>query len=97
MTLKHVAWFKFKEGVTPEQIERHLEACRGLVAKVPSLDNLECGPNTTDRAGGFTHGIIVTVADRAALEAYLSHSAHIPIAEALVEDVAELRVMDIEV
>jgi hypothetical protein len=97
MTLKHVAWLKFKDGVTPEQIERHLEACRGLVAKVPDLDNLECGPNTTDRAGGFTHGIIVTVADRAALEAYLSHPAHIPVADALVEDVAELRVMDIEV
>jgi hypothetical protein len=97
MTLKHVAWLKFNDGVTPEQIERHLEACRGLVAKVPGLDNLECGPNTTDRASGFTHGIIVTVADRAALEAYLSHPAHIPVAEALVEDVAELRVMDIEV
>ncbi|MEX1071337.1 MAG: Dabb family protein [Anaerolineales bacterium] len=97
MTLKHVAWLKFKGGVSAEKIERHLEACHGLVAKVPSLDNLECGPNTTDRAGGFTHGIIVTVADRAALDAYLKHPAHVPVADALVADVAEIRVMDIEV
>lgn len=97
MTLKHVAWLKFKDGVSAEQIARHLEACRRLVAKVPSLENLECGPNTTDRAGGFTHGIIVTVADRTALDVYLNHPAHVPVAEALVADVAELRVMDIEV
>ena len=97
MAIKHVAWFIFKEGVSLEQIDKHLTACRGLVGKVPSLDSLECGPNISDRAGGFTHGIVVQVKDKAALEAYLNHPVHIPIAKALVDDIAELRVMDIQV
>jgi len=35
--------------------------------------------------------------DRDSLPAYLEHPEHVPIAEALVADVAELRVMDVEV
>jgi hypothetical protein len=60
------------------------------------LISLECGANFTDRSGGFTHGIIVSVAGRAALSEYLMHPAHVPVAEALKADLADLRVMDIE-
>jgi hypothetical protein len=51
----------------------------------------------TDRARGFTHGIIVTAPDRALLSEYLKHPAHVPVAEALKSDLADLLVMDIEV
>ncbi len=97
MALRHVAWLRFKDGVSPERIEDHLAACRSLVGRVPVLETLECGPNLTDRAGGFTHCIIVSLPDRDALPAYLDHPEHAPVAEALVADVAELRVMDVEV
>jgi hypothetical protein len=46
---------------------------------------------------GFTHCIIVSLPNRDALPAYLDHPEHAPVAEALVADVAELRVMDVEV
>ncbi len=97
MAVRHVAWLKFKNGVSPERIEQHLAACRSLVGRVPVVQNLECGPNLTDRAGGFTHCIIVFLPDRDALPAYLEHPEHVPVAEALVADVAELRVMDVQV
>jgi hypothetical protein len=97
MPLRHVAWLRFKDDVTPERIEAHMEACRSLVGRVPVVERLECGPNLSDRAGGFTHGIIVSLADADALPAYLEHPAHVPVAEALVADVAELRVMDVAV
>jgi hypothetical protein len=97
MAVRHVAWLRFKDGVSPERIEAHLAACRLLVGRVPVLENLECGPNLSDRAGGFTHCIIASVPDRDALPAYLDHPDHVPVAEALVADVAELRVMDVEV
>jgi Stress responsive A/B Barrel Domain len=97
MAWRHVAWLRFKEGVSPERIEDHLVACRALVGRVPVLENLECGPNRTDRAGGFTHCIIVSLPDGDALKAYLEHPEHVPVAEALVADLAELRVMDVEV
>src|SRR5262245_16756431 len=97
MALKHMAWLKFKDGVDGSRIDGHLAACRALQGRVPALMDLECGANVTDRSGGFTHGIIVTVADRAALDKYLQHPAHVLVSLALKADVAELRVMDIEV
>jgi hypothetical protein len=97
MTLTHIAWLRFKDDVSAERIKQHLAACRELVGKVPSLINLECGPNLTDRSGGLTHGIIVTVENREGLDQYLNHPAHVPVAAALVADVADLKVMDIQI
>jgi hypothetical protein len=96
MALRHVAWLKFKDGVSPERIEDHLAACRLLVsrpgAREPGVRTESHGPRR-----GFTHCIIVSLPDRDALPAYLDHPEHAPVAEALVADVAELRVMDVEV
>ena len=97
MALRHVAWLRFKDGVGTDRIETHMAACRSLVGRVPVIQNLECGPNLSDRAGGFTHCIIVSLPDHDALPAYLEHPEHVPVAEALVADVAELRVMDVRV
>lgn len=97
MAFLHIAWFRFNKGVSPERIEQHLAACRALVGKVPVVNNLQCGPNTSDRAGGLTHGIVVTLPDAASLPKYLEHPAHVPVAQGLVADVAELRVMDLAV
>ncbi len=95
MPLRHVAWFRFKDGVDSGRIEEHLEACRSLVGRVPAVLNLECGPNLSNRAGGLTHCIIVSLRDFDALPEHLEHPAHVPVAESLVADVAELRLMDV--
>jgi hypothetical protein len=39
----------------------------------------------------------VSLRDFEALPEYLEHPEHVPVAEALVADVAELRVMDVQV
>ena len=96
MTAKHIAWFRFDEGVSQERIDEHLRAVRSLAELVPAVTAIECGPSYTDRAGGLTHCIIVTMPDRASLPEYLEHPAHVPVAEALVSDIAELRVMDLD-
>lgn len=96
MPLLHIAWFRFKPGVSSDRIERHLAACRELVGRVPAVRDLQCGSNLSDRAAGMTHGIVVSLADYAALPAYLEHPAHIPVAKALKEGIAELRVMDLQ-
>jgi hypothetical protein len=96
MTAKHIAWFRFKDGVSEDRIERHLAAVRSLGDLVPEILSIECGASYTDRAGGLTHCILVTLTDRDALPRYLEHPAHVPIAEALVADIAELRVIDLD-
>ncbi len=96
MTAKHIAWFRFKDDVPDERVEGHMQAVRSLAELVPAVDAIECGRSYTDRAAGLTHCIIVTLPDRASLPLYLEHPAHVPIAEALVADIAELRVMDLD-
>ena len=96
MTAKHIAWFRFKDDVPQQRIEGHLRAVRSLADLVPVVSAIECGPSYTDRAAGLTHCIIVTLPDRASLPLYLEHPAHMPIADALVADIAELRVMDLD-
>ena len=96
MTAKHIAWFRFKDGVTDERAEEHMQAVRTLAGLVPVVSTIECGRSYTDRAGGLTPCIIVTLPDRASLPRYLEHPAHVPIAEALVADIAELRVIDLD-
>jgi hypothetical protein len=87
---------KFKDDVTDDRIEGHLSAVRSLADSVPAVTTIECGKSYTDRAAGLTHCIIVTLPDRASLPLYLDHPTHAPIAEALVADIAELRVMDLD-
>ena len=96
MALRHMAWFRFKDGVTTDRIEEHLSACRSVVGRVPAVLSLECGPNLSDRACGLTHCIIVSLRDYDALPD-LEHPLYVPVAEALLADVAELLVMDVEV
>jgi hypothetical protein len=97
MTVKHIAWLKFKSDISEERINHHMDACRALVGKVPTLISLECGADFMGRSGGFTHGIIVTVPSRESLPEYLNHPEHIPVAAALKADLEDLRVMDIEI
>jgi hypothetical protein len=73
-----------------------MQAVRSLAELVPDVSAIECGRSYTDRAAGLTHCIIVTLPDRASLLRYLDHPAHVPIADALVADVAELCVMDLD-
>ena len=96
VTAKHIAWFNFKEGVSDDRIEQHLEAVRNLVDRVPAVTQIECGASYTDRAGGLTHCIIVTLPSPEALPRYLEHPDHVPVADALVADIEELRVMDLD-
>jgi hypothetical protein len=97
MAIYHIAWLRFAPEVTDERIDEHLQACRALPDQVPVVQQLVCGPNhNLGRSDGFTHGIIVTLPSIEAVPAYLDHPAHVPVAERLVADLADIRVMDLE-
>jgi hypothetical protein len=97
MAVRHVVWLKFRDGIDPARIDEHMQACRALAGQVPAAITVECGANFTDHAGGFTHCIIASLADRHALPAYLEHPAHRTVGEALRADASALRVMDVEI
>ena len=70
------------------------EVC-SLANVISEIQSVNSGINISDRADGFTHGIIVTVADQRALQAYISHPAHVAVGKKLVKN-ADILAMDFE-
>jgi hypothetical protein len=96
MPLRHIGWFRFKNGISDQRIEEHFAACRAVIGRVPAVKNIECGPNLSDRADGLTHCIIVSLDSYNDLPG-LEHPEYVLVAEALLADIAEILVMDVEV
>jgi hypothetical protein len=95
MPVNHLVWIKFRPGVAAEQVQDHLKALHALRSEIPDILDLTLGANFTDRANGFTHGLVVTLRDKAALSAYAVHARHVEVAAALRRD-GELLVLDYE-
>ena len=91
----HLVLFKIKQTATPEQVEAMLAALRGLRHQIDGIVDLSCGTNTSERSGGFTHGLCVRFESKAALEAYLPHPAHKQVVHTLITPILdELIVVD---
>lgn len=95
MAIAHMVWMKFNDGVSEQVIENHLAALSALPAQIPEIVSLNLGANFTDRAQGYTHGMLVVLNDKAGLKTYAGHPKHVPVANALRED-ASLMAMDYE-
>lgn len=93
--VEHMVWIRFQPGVSANAIENHLAGLRRLPEKVPGIRKLAVGENFTDRAGGFTHGLLVTLESREALKTYADHPEHLAVAGPLQRD-AELLALDFE-
>ena len=96
MPVEHMVWIKFKDGVGAERKAEHVRNLAALGETVPAIESIRVGENFTDRARGFTHGLVVTVATRADLPRYLNHPKHVEAAGPMKEDAAEVMAMDIE-
>lgn len=76
--LRHVVAFKFKEGVTKDQIKQVEDAFRNLKKKISQIAGYEWGLNNSpeNRNRGCTHGFILTFKTEQDRDAYLPHPAH---------------------
>lgn len=76
--LRHVVAFKFKEGVTKQQIKEVEDAFRDLKKKIPQIAGYEWGLNNSpeNRSRGCTHGFILTFKSEKDRDSYLPHPAH---------------------
>ena len=95
MPVQHMVWIKFHPDTPAERIAAHLSALDSLRNKIPAILHLSVGENFTDRAKGFTHGLLVTLPSKNDLKIYADHPEHVPVAAALKKD-AELMAMDFE-
>ena len=95
MAVCHMVWIRFNPDVSAARIAEHLENLRSMAEYIPAIHDLQVGAEWTDRPHGFTHGLIVTVASRRDLPAYVQHPHHVQVAGPLKQD-AQLMAMDIE-
>lgn len=96
MRVNHIVVIRFKDGVGAERIAHHLAGLAGLRGSMPEIiTDLSVGTNFTDRANGYTHAVVVTLPERAALPLYLAHPAHVAVATGLRAD-ADYIVLDYE-
>ncbi len=81
--IKHVVTFIWNDDVTDAQVADVTEVLTRLPSLIDSLDDYTFGRDLdlTDGTGDFA--IIATVADIAALRAYLEHPDHVPVANRL--------------
>jgi len=74
--IEHIVLFRWTEKATPQAIDSVMTELRKLKGKIPGIVDLSCGANFSDRAKGYTHGLVVRFTDRAALDAYGPHPEH---------------------
>ena len=72
----HMFAFRWKPGVTEEQINRAASEIGALQGQIPGLLETFTGRNISPRGGEFAFGGVMKFVDQAALDAYGSHPVH---------------------
>ena len=95
--VEHIVLFRWAEEASQEAIDNALAELRGLRDKIAGVVEVSCGADFSDRAKGYTHGLVVRLADGAALEAYYPHPEHRRVLREFVNPIrADILALDYE-
>jgi Stress responsive A/B Barrel Domain len=95
--IQHIVLLRWNETATQEAINATMTELRGLKDKIPGILGVSSGTNFSERAKGFTHGLIFQFKDRAALEGYLPHPEHQRVVQKLLNPIrADALIFDYE-
>jgi hypothetical protein len=97
--VKHIALLKFKDGTAQDQTDNVFGNILDITETIPGIEDYVSGPNSSPEglSQGYTHALVMTFADGAARDAYLSHPEHERV-KALFEPIIDsLLVFDFEV
>jgi hypothetical protein len=72
----HVFAFRWRPGVTEDQIQRVISEIRQLQGQIPGLLETHVGKNISPRGQGYELGGVMKFADRESLDAYGPHPVH---------------------
>ena len=71
--IQHIVLLKWKPGTAEERILTAFRQAEHLPNKIDGVDSLTIGRNRVAHEHGYTHVLIVRLADEQALERYLEH------------------------
>ena len=96
--IEHIVLFRWTDVASEEAKENVMVELRKLKGKIPGIVDLSCGTNFSDRAKGYTHGLVVRFTDRAALQAYGPHPEHQRVVQNLIKPIAaDILALDYEI
>jgi hypothetical protein len=96
--IEHIVLFRWTEGASQEAVDNVVAELRKLKDKIPGIVDLSSGANFSDRAKGYTHGLVVRFTNRAALEAYGPHPEHQRVVQKFINPIrADVLALDYEV
>jgi hypothetical protein len=72
----HMFAFRFKDGVTEEQIGQVVAEIQKLKSEIPQVLESWVGRNDSPRGKGYELGGVMKFADKAACENYSAHPVH---------------------
>jgi hypothetical protein len=75
--IQHIVLVKWKPDTTEEDIVEVFKASRVLLDDIDAVEKLTIGRNRAEADHGFTHALIVNLADGDALHSYLDHPSRV--------------------
>ena len=87
--VEHIVLFRWTKDASQGGIENALTELRKLKSKIPGIVDLSCGANFSERAKGYTHGLVVRFTNRPALEAYIPHPEHQRVVKTFVNPIRD--------
>ncbi|MCE5234635.1 MAG: Dabb family protein [Clostridiaceae bacterium] len=91
--VKHIVCHKYTDKAEAEKIAGML---MGLMGKVPSLRSMQAGADFLNSARAYHLGLVAEFEDRAGLEAYQNHPAHVKVKEYIHTVLADSVSVDFE-
>ncbi len=74
--ITHIVLFKWKEGVTEEQISKIFAEIQLLKGKINGVVDVVSGKNFSEWGNGYTHALVVLLRDKDALDSYRKDPRH---------------------
>jgi len=95
--VRHFGVFKFKEGITDDQIEQCFQTMKAMVGKIDGLLDMEYGAYNGNEGlnEDFTHGFVMTFDSPESRDVYLPHPIHEDVKTFVVPKLARVIVFDI--
>lgn len=87
--IEHVVLFKLKTDALETQKADLMKSLVALQGVIPGILHASAGVNFSARAQGYTHGFVARFKDRAALDHYITHPAHVAVVEQKVKPISE--------
>ena len=95
--VEHIVLFWWTAEASQEAMDSAVTELRKLKGKIPGIVDLSCGANFSDRAKGYTHGLVVRFTDRSALAGYGPHPEHQRVVQNFINPIrAETLALDYE-